>query len=152
MNDFARKYNEELKDNSGRKYSYEFDCDVMHPYMIKSFEPFFKQGNLLELGSSKGIFTKRFLPFFEDITCVDASDEAIAYAKRELNNKVKFLNSTFETLNLESKYNNIVMTHVLEHLDNPVLILKRINDEWLNENGRFFWCAPTLMRLQGRLL
>lgn len=142
MSSVARRYNEELKDNSGRKYSYEFDFDVMHHYMIKSFEPFFKQGSLLELGSSKGVFTKRFLSYFEDITCVEASDEAMSYAKMELGDTVTFFNSTFETLNLKSKFDNIVMTHVLEHLDDPLRVLKRVNDEWLDEGGRFFLVCP----------
>ena len=35
-----------------------------------------------------------------------------------------------------------MLTHVLEHLDDPVLVLKRINDEWLAENGRFFLVCP----------
>jgi hypothetical protein len=39
-------------------------------------------------------------------------------------------------------YDNIVLTHVLEHLDNPVLVLKRINDEWLAEDGWFFMVCP----------
>ena len=65
-----RDYNKEMKD-TGRKYAYAFDFDVMQPFMIKSFIPFFKKGNLLELGSYKGIFTKGFLPYFKDITCVE---------------------------------------------------------------------------------
>ena len=56
-----RDYNEELKDNEGRKYAYGFDFDVMHPYMIESFKPFIKEGNFLELGSHMGTFTKRFI-------------------------------------------------------------------------------------------
>jgi len=36
----------------------------------------------------------------------------------------------------------IIFTHVLEHLDNPVAILKRINDEWLSERGRLFIVCP----------
>ena len=60
-----RDYNKEFVDNEGRKYGYSFDYDVMHPFMVKSFEPFFNKGNLLELGSFKGEFTKRLLPFFE---------------------------------------------------------------------------------------
>ena len=59
-----RDYNKEFDDNNGRKYGYSFDYDVMHPFMVKSFEPFFNKGNLLELGSFKGEFTKRLLPFF----------------------------------------------------------------------------------------
>lgn len=137
-----RNYNTELKDTSDHKYGYSFDYDVMHPFMIRSFEPFFRIGNLLELGSYKGNFTKRFLPYFDDITCVEASDEAVAIAKVELGDKVKFINSLFETASLPSKYDNIVLTHVLEHIDDPVAVLKRINDEWLSDKGRFFLVCP----------
>ena len=42
-----RNYNEELKDTSDHKYAYNFDFDVMHPFMLKSFIPFFEKGNLL---------------------------------------------------------------------------------------------------------
>jgi len=136
-----RDYNKELKDTTTHKYAYNFDFDVMHPFMLKSFIPFFKEGNFLELGSFKGDFTKRFLPYFDDITCVEASDEAVEIAKKEFP-KVKFVNALFEKVKLPTKYDNIVLTHVLEHIDDPVLVLKRINDEWLSDNGRFFLVCP----------
>ncbi|MGZ3861851.1 MAG: class I SAM-dependent methyltransferase [Bacteroidia bacterium] len=137
-----RDYNKELKDTKDHKYAYNFDFDVMHPFMLKSFIPFFKQGNFLELGSFKGDFTKRFIPHFKDITCVEASEEAIKYAKNALGTDIKFVHSLFENASLPTKYDNIVLTHVLEHIDDPVLVLKRINDEWLSDTGRFFLVCP----------
>ena len=137
-----RDYNQEHQDVLGHKYAYDFDFDVIHPFMIKSFEPFFKEGSLLELGSFKGDFTRKLLPYSDDITCVEASDEAIGIAQNEFRNKVKFVNSLFEKVTLPTKYDNIVLTHVLEHLDDPVSILKRINNEWLSDNGRFFLVCP----------
>lgn len=137
-----RDYNAEINDTDDHKYAYGFDFDVMHPYMIKSFKPFFVQGGLLELGSFRGDFTRRFLPFFEDVTCVEASGVAIAEAQSKLGNRVKFVNSKFEDVSLPSRYENIVLTHVLEHLDDPVAVLKRINEEWLAPNGRFFLVCP----------
>ena len=141
----ARNYNHELDDakNSGNeKYAYSFDFDVLHPCMLKSFEPFFNKGSLLELGSYKGNFTKRFLPYFDDVTCVEASDVAIGEARKDLGGRVQFVNALFEEAKLPRRYDNIVLTHVLEHLDDPVLVLKRINDEWLSEGGRFFLVCP----------
>ena len=79
-----RNYNVELKDTSDHKYAYSFDFDVMHHYMLKSFVPYFKEGNLLELGSFKGDFTQKFDPLFDDITCVEASDKAIINAKEKV--------------------------------------------------------------------
>ena len=140
-----RDYNFELSDeqnSENEKYVYGFDVDVIHPYMVKSFQPFYVDGNLLELGSSRGHLTKRLLEDYEDITCIEASNVAIAEAQKTLGNRVKFVNSIFETAVLENRFNNIVMTHVLEHLDDPVLVLKRINNEWLADGGRFFLVCP----------
>jgi len=140
--DSSRDYNKEFKDTKDHKYAYNFDFDVMHPFMLKSFEPLFRKGNMLELGSFKGDFTKRLLPYFDDITCIEASDEAINMAKKEFGGKIKFVHSLFEEANLPVKYDNIILTHVLEHIDDPVSLLKKINDEWLSDSGRFFLVCP----------
>jgi len=137
-----RDYNKELMDTADHKYAYNFDFDVMHRYMMRSFEPFLIKGNCLEMGSFKGDFTRRLLPFFNDITCIEASDEAIQIAKKEFDNRVKYINGLFEEIYLSEKYDNIILTHVLEHLDNPVGVMKRINDEWLSDAGRFFLVCP----------
>jgi len=137
-----RDYNKELKDTADHKYGYSFDYDVMHPYMIKSFEPFFREGNFLELGCYKGNFTERFLPYFDDITCVEASSEAASIANEKFGSRVKIINELFENVSLPAKYDNIILTHVLEHIDDPVALMKRINDEWLSDTGRFFLVCP----------
>jgi 2-polyprenyl-3-methyl-5-hydroxy-6-metoxy-1,4-benzoquinol methylase len=137
-----RDYNAELKDTADHQYAYNFDFDVMHPFMIRSFKPFFNQGSFLELGSFKGDFTRRFMEHFDDVTCVEASRDAIAIAKERLGNQPTYIHSMFETATLPKKYDNIVLTHVLEHIDDPVRVLKRVNDEWLTEGGRFFLVCP----------
>jgi ribosomal protein S18 acetylase RimI-like enzyme len=137
-----RDYNKELKDTSDHKYAYNFDFDVMHHYMIESFKHHFVKGNCLELGSFKGDFTKRLIPYFDDITCVEASDEAIEVSKQNLKGNITYFNSLFETVELPKKYDNIILTHVLEHIDDPVGLLSRIKNEWLSENGKLFLVCP----------
>lgn len=141
----SRDYNRELKDvdnTDSEKYAYSFDFDVMHPYMMRSFAPFFRPGSLLELGSYQGQFTQRFLDYFDDITCVEASEEAVTVARGKLGDRVAYVNDLFEQVELPRRYDNIVMTHVLEHLDDPVRVLSRVNEEWLAEGGRFFLVCP----------
>jgi len=138
----TRDYNQEMIDNEARKYAYGFDFDVMHPYMITSFQPFFKPGSLLELGSFKGDLTRRLAAHFSDITCVEGSEVASEEARQRLGNAAQIIVSRFEQASLPRKYDNIVLTHVLEHIDDPVAILKRINDEWLADGGRLFLVCP----------
>lgn len=137
-----RDYNVEIQDGADHRYAYNFDFDVIHPFLIRSFEPFFNKGSLLELGSFKGDFTQRLLSRFEDVTCVEASTLAIEEAKRKLTDKVTFVSAHFETVVLPRRYDNIVLTHVLEHVDDPVLVLRRVNAEWLAEGGRLFLVCP----------
>ena len=137
-----RDYNKELKDTSDHRYAYNFDFDVMHHYMIESFKHHFNKGNCLELGSFKGDFTKRLIPYFDDITCVEASNEAIEISKQKLESNITYYNSLFENVELPKKYDNIILTHVLEHIDDPVGLLSRIKNEWLSENGKLFLVCP----------
>lgn len=137
-----RDYNLEIKDTADHQYAYNFDFDVMHPFMIRAFTPFFKPGNLLELGSFKGDFTARLAEKFNAITCVEASEEAMTIARERLGKNVSFVHSRFEDVQLPERYDNIVLTHVLEHIDDPVNLLKRINDEWLTDDGHLFLVCP----------
>lgn len=143
-----RNYNEEVKDTADHKYAYGFDLDVIHPYMIKSFIPWFKKGSMLELGSCKGDFTKRLLQFFPEITCIEASTDA-AYASIEnlkeytsTGAEVRTIISTFEEAKLTEKFDNIILTHVLEHIAKPIALLKKIKNEWLADGGRLFIVVP----------
>jgi 2-polyprenyl-3-methyl-5-hydroxy-6-metoxy-1,4-benzoquinol methylase len=137
-----RNFNKEFNDGVERKYAYSFDFDVMHPYMIESFRPFLFPGSALELGSFKGDFTKRLLSYFKGITCVEASEVAIGEAKKKLGKEVHFIEGTLENLEMTEKFDNVFLTHVLEHVDDAVGVLRRINNEWLSETGRLFLVCP----------
>jgi 2-polyprenyl-3-methyl-5-hydroxy-6-metoxy-1,4-benzoquinol methylase len=137
-----RDYDAETLDTPTHRYSYDFDVDVMHPYKIRAFEAFFRPGSVLELGSYTGAFTDFLVPIFSDITCVDASSDAIKVARERLGDKVTFIHGLFESIALPRTYENIILTHVLEHLDDPVAVLRRLNDEWLADQGRAFLVCP----------
>ncbi len=138
----SRDYNKECKDNEVRKYAYRFDYEVMHPFVLRTIAPFFRAGKALELGSFQGDFTERILGHFDEITCVDASSDALRIARSRLPKKINFVHGRFEDLVLPCRFDNILMIHVLEHADNPVEILKRVNTEWVTDDGRFFLVCP----------
>src|SRR3954463_12951311 len=91
-----RDYDTEIRDTSDHKYAYGFDFDVMHPLMIRSFEPFFRPGNVLELGSFKGDFTDRLLPLCGGVTCGEASGDAREEPRARHGDRVRLVHSRFE--------------------------------------------------------
>lgn len=139
-----RDYNCESRDNADRKYAYQFDFDVMHPYMLKAFAPFFKPGEALELGCFQGAFTARIAGCFDQVTCVEASGEALEAAERRLAEfeNIRFVESMFEDAVLPHKYPNIFLVHVLEHIDDRIGVLQKIRREWLADDGALFVACP----------
>jgi 2-polyprenyl-3-methyl-5-hydroxy-6-metoxy-1,4-benzoquinol methylase len=138
-----RDYNKELVDTEDHLYAYDFDYDVMHPYYIRAMAPFLKSGKSLEMGSFEGHFTKLLRKQVDELECVEASSNAVAVCKSDPQlQDLKFYNDVFEKVSLPYKYKNIVLTHVLEHLDDRVGVMKRVRDEWLDDHGRFVIIVP----------
>lgn len=138
----SRDLNKEHTDNE-RKYGYSFDYDVMHHYMLKSIKNFKLHEDILELGCFEGRFTERLVKDYKFVTAVEGSSNAYEIAKNnpKLSN-VNFICSMFEDLKTPTQYSNILMSHVLEHLDDPVQILKKINNNLLADDGYFFLICP----------
>lgn len=138
----VRNFNQELKENQERKYAYDFDLEVMHHYMMRAFEPFIRADDkALEMGSYHGAFTLRLVERFSNLTAIEASSEAVAITEAKFGSKVKFINEVFEDLDFDDKFDAIFLTHTLEHLDDAIGTLKRINN-WLSEKGRLFLVVP----------
>lgn len=142
MTDQKRNYDNESCDTSSHRYVYDFDFGVMHGYMMRSFQPWFRPGNVLELGSFRGDFTRRLLDVFPFVTCIEASQEAAKHSIASIGSRARVINSTFEDAALSESFDNIVLTHVLEHIDDPVALLQHARKHWLSSSGRILIVCP----------
>ena len=100
----GRDYNKEHKDNQFRQFAYRFDYEVMHKYMLQSIlESTNQTDEILELGSFQGEFTSLLCEYFSEVTCVEASSEAVHFHQSKIKNaalnRVNILNSRFEDVN-----------------------------------------------------
>lgn len=136
----SRDYNQEHRDTADKKYFYDFDA-ILRRYMMQTFEPFLVPGRSLELGCYKGDFTEILAARLPDLTVVEASDELIAHTRARLAQTPEFIHSTFEAFGPAETYDSIFLVHTLEHLDDPVGVLKSING-WLSDRGRLFLAVP----------
>ncbi|MDB6144815.1 MAG: putative methyltransferase [Pseudomonas sp.] len=136
----TRDYNQEFQDNAHRSYFYNFDSRLRH-YMLDTFSPWMNKGPALELGCFEGAFTELFSHRFSDLTVIEAASDLIDLTRARVGSSVAFVCSTFETADLEPRYDNIFLIHTLEHLDNPQAVLQRIS-RWLTPTGRLFIGVP----------
>jgi 2-polyprenyl-3-methyl-5-hydroxy-6-metoxy-1,4-benzoquinol methylase len=135
----ARDYNAEYKDG-GRKYAYRFDA-VLRGYIMRALDPFLPAGRALEMGCYTGDVTELIADRYEDVTVVEASDELVASARARLGGRARFVHATFEAVSLPDRYDAIFLIHTLEHLDDPVSVLRRVAG-WLSDRGRLFIVVP----------
>jgi 2-polyprenyl-3-methyl-5-hydroxy-6-metoxy-1,4-benzoquinol methylase len=135
----SRNYNAEYKDGA-RKYAYQFDT-LLRRYMMRTLDPFLLPGKALEMGCYKGDVTEMLAARYGDLTVVEASEELLEATRARVGERAVFRLGTFETIEMADRYDAVFLMHTLEHLDDAVLVLRRVND-WLSERGRLFIVVP----------
>ena len=134
-----RDHNEEFRDND-RKYAYEFDY-LLRRYLMRALRPSFAAGRALELGCYEGEMTALLLDEFDDVTVVEAASELVARARQRVEDRARFVCGRFEDVDLEGQFENVFLVHTLEHLDEPIAVLRKIQ-RWLAPDGRLFVVVP----------
>ena len=79
------------------------------------------------------------------LTLVEGS-ESFCNALKQIYPYADIHHSLFEKFQPDKKFDNIILGHVLEHVDNPVVILKYVK-EWLSRNGRIMAAVPNSLSL-----
>lgn len=136
----VRDLNKEFADEDDRKYAYDFDY-ILRDYMMDTFAAFLPKGRVLEMGCYKGEFTKKLCKHYSDVTVLEGASDLIAEAKKNVGKNVRFIEGMFESVKLDEQFDAIFLSHTLEHLDDPIPVLKRIR-QWLTPTGRFFLICP----------
>jgi len=135
----TRDYNAEYQDGA-RKYAYEFDT-LLRRYMMRTLDPFLPPGRALEMGCYLGDVTEMLAARYTDLTVIEASSELAGAAQKRLGARAHFLQGMFETIDVTEHFDAIFLMHTLEHLDDPVHVLRRAGG-WLNDSGRLFVVVP----------
>lgn len=118
-------------------------------YSYVSIRPFFRGERCLEMGPADGEMTRFLKNDFTYLDVVDGSAEYAEAAARQGENVTGHV-SLFEEFEPTRRYDTIVMSHVLEHVADPVGVLRRAVG-WLAPNGRILAIVPNADSLHRRL-
>ena len=112
--------------------------------LVEAFLP--KKGSLLEIGSGNGYLLKvakerGWMPLGHEIDCKSA---------RKVSTKIgmEILCGEFTALEINDKFDAVMMLHVLEHLKDPVKHIKKINFV-LRSDGILFLALPNIQSRSG---
>lgn len=107
--------------------------------------------SLLELGLGHGFTSVLFNQFFERHFVVEGSSVVIDLFKEKNEElSLEIVESYFENFSTPERFDVIIMGFILEHVDNPGLILDRFK-EFLRPDGRMFVAVPNAKSLNRRL-
>lgn len=96
-----------------------------------------KTSSVLEIGSYYGVFGSLIKPIVNDYIGLELSSHAAAFSKK--NYELKVENKTIDSyLNEIKKLDIIIMSHVIEHLDDPFNNIEKIKDKMSNESVFIF--------------
>ncbi len=127
--------------------------EAMVEYSFEIFRRHMKPGPTLEMGPAEGVMTRHLARLCPDLTVVEASRRFCADLKAR-HPSVKIVPSLFEDYAPSGKFTNIILGHVLEHVEDPVSILARAG-AWLADDGCILAAVPnarSLHRQAGVLL
>lgn len=118
-------------------------------YSYVSVRPFLAGAKCLEMGPADGEMTGFLKDDFEELHVVDAAEAFVRSAEKLGPNVVGHV-SLFESFEPPTSYDTIVMSHVLEHVHDPVAVLQKAVT-WLNPGGRIVAIVPNADSLHRRL-
>jgi 2-polyprenyl-3-methyl-5-hydroxy-6-metoxy-1,4-benzoquinol methylase len=110
-------------------------------YSFKIAERYMVGDTILELGPAEGVMTELLATTGKRLTLVEGSS-LFCDSLRQRFPDANTINALFEEFQSNELFDNIVLGHVLEHVENAVDILARAN-QWLKPGtGRLFAAVP----------
>lgn len=107
--------------------------------------------SILELGIGHGYTTRRFSDRFSRHVVIDGSPVVIEqFREAGVPASIEIVESYFEEFETDEQFDVIVMGFVLEHVDDPSLVLQRFR-RYLRPDGRLFIAVPNAKSMNRRL-
>ncbi len=107
--------------------------------------------SLLELGIGHGRAVSFFAEYFDRHVVIEGSKDVIRnYAKQFDAQRSEIVHGYFETFDTDEKFDYISMGFVLEHVDDPVLILKQFS-RFLKKGGVIYISVPNATSLHRQI-
>ncbi len=131
---------------------YDFDNNILLTwYPQRVLQHTGSTGLLLELGLGHGFTTKIFANHFKQHVVLEGSPAVIRnFKEKHPECRAQIVQTYFEEFSTERKFDVIVMGFILEHVDNPLQILRHFR-QFLAPEGKMFLAVPNAEVLNRRL-
>jgi len=143
-----KKYDNIYQKNAYKNF-FSFDKNSIQNSLVKSIGNWNKL-NVLDFGCGEGDLSNLIANKNAKLVhAVDYSFKAISIAKKRFGKKKNIQFELADTTKVKKKYDVIVMSGVLEHIDAPFKLLRKFLKINLNKNGVIIFLSPSFMNPRG---
>jgi len=140
---------EEIEAIEWRRETAAFEKTLMK-YIVRSLLRLGTGSSALDVGCNDGLFTKELCQCFSHVVGIDASSDHVERARRQVPQAEFHVALVEEFAPADELFDTIYMLNILEHLDNPVEVLKRVKS-WLSPDGYVIIQVPNALSLNRRI-
>lgn len=116
-------------------------------YGYEKINNYFCGRNVLELGSDGSSTSSILVRWSQKLTIVDICDKFTSQISKDIKLKeATFILSSWEDYEPAEKFSDIFLTDSLEHVQEPVKLLKLIKN-WLSEDGKLHIIVPNALSI-----
>lgn len=146
------KCEKQFVDNLYSNYTtvYTHHAHIKKNLVIRAFKPFIQGGEALELGCADGYMTERLAKLVDTLDVVDGSSRFLEEARKTSLTNVNFICALFEEYESHKRYDYVFATYILEHVLDPINILKRMK-VLLKSSGLLFITVPNARALSRQI-
>lgn len=120
-----------------------FLSPLLEKWRMEKAKIFVLRGNVLDIGCGEGRLLKFIDNSISRYVGIDNDEECIEKAKDDWKEKNYEFRHAFvtESLEIDNKFDNIVMLAIIEHMECPDKVLRKLTEN-LSENGRIIITTP----------
>jgi len=109
-------------------------------YSFRLMSRFLVGSSILELGPAEGVMTEKLYATQMKLFVVEGSEKFVDSLRVRFP-KATITHSLFEVFTSATKVDNVILGHVLEHVESPSALLNSVKS-WLNPGGRVLCAVP----------
>ncbi len=150
MNDYARRLDEIDESYHDADIPDKFIENICQEHMMTwLISKIAEKQSILELGYGDGIINRALVARAAPVHVIEGSPRVVARA-RALDPSLSIEQVMFENFVPQKRYDCILAMHVLEHVDDPVSLLKKMRS-WLSSDGELLVVVPNKGSLHRKL-
>ena len=139
-----------LEDSTGENFIENIIHATNLPNLISKIYPASLNKPILEMGFGEGTITTPLIQSGCIVEIVEGSSKLCENAKEKYGESVEVHCQLFENFDPTEKFQTVLSLHVLEHVDNPGIVVDKIF-EWLKPGGQVIVVVPNAESLHRQL-